>query len=159
MWFSVSTCWTGSICIVSRWGACLAWGRARGHSGPAEGTTRGVVTCRRLERPRNTFMRLSTVPSVTIGEMGCCHNPRLSQLRICMGAVSRRSLVCGEAGVSDKDSSLCTSIQAAAQHPVMLRRPPWCARLCPDTPGVSRRRGTPVVVCPGSDTGPVLWLV
>lgn len=123
MWFSVSTCWTGSICIVSRWGACLAWGRARGHSGPAEGTTRGVVTCRRLERPRNTFMRLSMVPSVTIGEMGCCHNPRLSQLRICMGAVSRRSLVCGEAGVSDKDSSLCTSIQAAAQHPVMSRWP------------------------------------
>lgn len=45
---------------------------------------------------------------------------------------------------------------STSSHVAMAR---WCARLCPDTPGVSRRRGTPVVVCPGSDTGPVLWLV
>lgn len=49
--------------------------------------------------------------------------PRLSQARVCVGAVSRRSLVCREAGVSNRGSSLCASIQAAAQHPVMLRWP------------------------------------
>ena len=98
-------------------GACLAWGQARGHSGPGEGTTGGVVTCRQLERPRNTFMRLSTVPSVTIRGMGCCHS--------CASAWARCRDIpwCPEAGVSDRGSSLCTSIQAAAQHPVMSRRP------------------------------------
>lgn len=100
-----------------------------------------------IERPRNTFMRLSMVPSVTIGEMGCCHNPRSSQLRICMGAVSRRSLVCG--GGFHKDSSLCTSIQAAAQHPVMSRWPVGASSVVSRHTWCIETQGTPVVVCPG----------